>query len=210
MATVNIYVLLLNKDKYYVGRSSSLITDSRILDHFSSHGSQWTRIYKPIEVIKIYQNCSPFDEDRYTKEYMSIYGIDNVRGGTYCRVILDKIEIACLEREIRGASDSCYFCGQKNHFVKDCKKRLSEERESEIDEPKLHIQKSNVHFVPGKTNFCHRCARKGHYSIDCYATHDIYRNEIINGSAAFCLRCARKSHAQNNCFATKDIYGNII
>jgi hypothetical protein len=36
-------------------------------------GSEWTKLYPFIEIDKIIYNCSPFEEDRYTLEYMSKY-----------------------------------------------------------------------------------------------------------------------------------------
>ena len=52
---------------------------------------------------------------------MSKYGIDNVRGGIYCRISLDSAEKNIIQRSIQGMNDLCYKCGSKNHFIKDCK-----------------------------------------------------------------------------------------
>ncbi len=75
---MKIYILQLDQNKYYIGKS--VIPDTRILDHFNSNdkAAAWTKIYKPIKVLEIYDNVSEFDEDNYTKKYMKIYGIDNV------------------------------------------------------------------------------------------------------------------------------------
>ena len=56
-----IYILKLEKDKYYVGKSSKLY--KRLDDHFNLYGSSWTKKYKPIKVIKTIENCDKFDED---------------------------------------------------------------------------------------------------------------------------------------------------
>ena len=77
--TTTIYILQLNNDKYYVGKTNKLLND-RYKEHLDGIGSFWTKKYKPLSIIKQIENSSPFDEDRYVKEYMSIYGIENVRG----------------------------------------------------------------------------------------------------------------------------------
>lgn len=117
MSKTNIYVLRLINSKYYVGKSINI--EKRFQVHLSGAGSFWTKIHKPIEIEKIILNASPYDEDRYTKEYMGIYGIDNVRGGSYVTKELDKNQIALLQKEIWGAQNLCFKCGG-NHFVKDC------------------------------------------------------------------------------------------
>ena len=46
---------------------------------------------------------SMFEEDALTKEYMAKYGIENVRGGTYCKEILDTAQVELLKKEIQSA-----------------------------------------------------------------------------------------------------------
>ena len=117
MSKTNIYILKLINSKYYVGKTSNI--EKRFQVHLSGTGSLWTKIHKPIEIEKIIPNASPYDEDRYTKEYMGIYGINNVRGGSYVTEELDENQIALLQKEIWGAQNLCFKCGG-NHFVKDC------------------------------------------------------------------------------------------
>jgi predicted GIY-YIG superfamily endonuclease len=118
MSTV--YVLELEDNKYYVGRTSNL--QRRLQDHFSNFGgSYWTRTYKPIRLIRKIENCdSIFDEDKFVKETMAEYGIDNVRGGSYVQDSIPCDVRANLEKEIRFAKDLCISCGSENHFVHEC------------------------------------------------------------------------------------------
>lgn len=81
MSNITIYILELENNKYYIGRSND--PNNRIYKHFSNRGSTWTKLYKPLNIMKTYNNCDIFDEDKYTIQLMSIYGIDNVRGGSF-------------------------------------------------------------------------------------------------------------------------------
>ena len=92
---VFIYILQLENNKYYVGKTNN--PNFRLNNHFNSNGSSWTNKYKPVQVLKLITDCSDFDEDRYTKEYMSKKGINNVRGGTYCKIKLDNDEYEGLK-----------------------------------------------------------------------------------------------------------------
>ena len=118
----SVYVLKLLSGKYYVGKSKNPF--KRIKQHFNMKGSRWTKKYHPLEVMKIYPDSDGFDEDKYTKILMDKYGIDNVRGGSFCNIRLQKYEIEYLKRSIRGATDRCYICGEK-HFVDKCPKANS-------------------------------------------------------------------------------------
>ena len=78
--STNIYILKLRAGKYYVGMSDKPM--ERYQQHLDGMGAAWTRKYKPVALETVITNASPFDEDKYTKEYMVKHGIENVRGQT--------------------------------------------------------------------------------------------------------------------------------
>ena len=83
-----IYILQLEKGKYYVGKTKNPYF--RFENHFYSSGSEWTKLYKPIRILELIADCDDYDEDKYTLIYMDKYGIDNVRGGSFTTIELDK------------------------------------------------------------------------------------------------------------------------
>jgi len=91
---VFIYALQLQEGKYYIGKTNK--PQIRLESHFNSHGSEWTKIYKPLKVIELIPNCNDYDEDKYTRIYMDKYGIHNVRGGSFVSVKLEKSTIDIL------------------------------------------------------------------------------------------------------------------
>ena len=115
----NIYILKLENNKYYVGKSNDL--ETRLTSHKNGLASAWTKKYKPISVEKVIPNASSYDENKETIEYMGKYGIDNVRGGIYVTEALDNTQRSEINKQIWGANDCCTQCGRKEHFVKNCK-----------------------------------------------------------------------------------------
>jgi hypothetical protein len=97
---VNIYILKLESNKYYIGKTNN--PKFRIENHFNSNGSQWTKLYKPLELIELITNCDDYDEDKYTRIYMDKYGINNVRGGSFCSIELsnETINFLKIKKEI--------------------------------------------------------------------------------------------------------------
>lgn len=116
----HVYVLELENNKYYVGKTTDI--ESRYQAHLAGNGSSWTEKYKPIRIIESYVSTSNFDEDNTTKKRMLEHGIENVRGGSYSKMVLEDWQIKSLESEFKGILDCCYLCGKPGHFAVDCGK----------------------------------------------------------------------------------------
>ena len=122
---VNIYILELENNKYYIGKSNNL--NDRIMDHLDQKGSEYTKLYKPIRLIEIKYDCDDFDEDKYTLEYMEKYGINNVRGGSFSELQISDENMVVITKMINSAQNRCFICGSKEHYANKCnnKKKCS-------------------------------------------------------------------------------------
>ena len=129
---VTIYILKCKEKKWYVGKTSKYGATKRIVQHFANNGgSNWTRRYKPIKVHVVKKNQNSRDEDKWTKVYMDRYGVENVRGGAYCKLELNEDQKRALDIESAGSNDLCYHCKKKGHFMAQCKEKYEEEEEEE-------------------------------------------------------------------------------
>ena len=206
----NIYILKLENNKYYVGKSNDL--ETRLTSHKNGIASAWTKKYKPISVEKVIPNASSYDENKETIEYMGKYGIDNVRGGIYVTEALDNTQRSEINKQIWRANDCCTQCGRKEHDVKNCK-------ETQDITGKEIIKKKLI-----KT--CFDCGKIGHYADKCPNKKETFNcrycdKEFETQKGAIfhekvhcksvpkneCYRCGRSGHYSNNCYAKSDIDG---
>lgn len=173
---VYIYILLLEQNKYYIGKTNK--PKFRIDCHFNSRinsntGSVWTRMYKPIKILKIIPDCDDYDEDKYTIMYMNKYGMNNVRGGSFCSIVLDENTIEQIKRMCNGANNNCFICGSSEHFAINC-----DNKENDTDFTLLDFTKEDEHEYYKENNCCYRCGRSGHYIDSCYARTHITGYEL--------------------------------
>ena len=175
---VNIYILQLEDNKYYIGKTTQ--PEIRLDSHFNSNGSSWTKKYKPIKVIGLIPDCDNYDEDKYTIKYMEKHGINNVRGGSFCEFNLSEENITTIKRMINGVSDNCYMCGSKEHFIKDCKIK---ELPPENIEPKINTTVINDKLGNEKCN-CISSFLKPHRRKKCLINNIIQQppNKTITPS----------------------------
>ena len=211
---LTIYVLKCRNGKYYVGKTEKTAM-KRYKEHAAGNGCAWTRKYRPIELVE----CTfgdKFDEDKKTKKYMDKYGIDNVRGGSYCQIKLDQASLASLKKEMNGANDKCNKCGKSGHFMRDCKYK--------------------------KPKKCTRCNREGHTASKCYATtyvesdeedemvqvwictdcnkefdtkkgaeyHQRFYCHKKRKKSSKCNRCGRNNHYTSQCWAELHVKGYVL
>lgn len=118
MSNIIIYILELHDNKYYVGRTKNI--NFRLEEHFNNSGSAWTMKHKPVKPIEIINNCDIYDEDKYTIKMMAQYGIENVRGGSFTKLVLSNEEKYIINKMINNANDKCFICYGNDHFVSYC------------------------------------------------------------------------------------------
>jgi predicted GIY-YIG superfamily endonuclease len=91
-----LYVLELENFKYYVGQTNDVY--ARFQEHKEGYGSSWTRLHKPIKILKI-RSLEVEDtreallyENWLTLFYMQRFGFQNVRGGEF--LVLEDYKLA--------------------------------------------------------------------------------------------------------------------
>ena len=166
-----IYILKLRAGKYYIGKTRNI--EKRYEEHLTGTGSGWTKKHKPLSLIKTIKSTSQFDEDKYVKEYMAKYGIENVRGGSYSNIVLDENSIAVLEKEIRHSNNVCMRCGRDTHYIKDCYAT------TDVDGAIINdVKKKEPVIRKAKTT-----KKKKHWSSDDSDDSDsVYGDDIESGS----------------------------
>lgn len=82
------YILELSNNCWYIGKSTKI--NSRIRDHFSGNGSEWTKLHKPIKVTAVLLgDC----EKEILIKFMLKYGWKNVRGYCWSQTIISESKI---------------------------------------------------------------------------------------------------------------------
>lgn len=166
--TTYIYTLKLENDKYYIGKTTQT-TDINFIKYFNNHnnqGCEWTRLHRPIEIIDVYESKSYFDINNTTKENMMKYKIENVRGGSYTKVLLDDWEIKSLEQEFNKIKD------------KDCDKKYTDYinlfNTKEDLEKEINIMEKYIMTVKNFTNMFK------YISLNKVEINNRNRNDIID------------------------------
>ena len=233
---VFIYVLQLEQRKYYIGKTNN--PTFRLENHFNSNGSAWTKKYKPIKVLELIPDCDDYDEDKHTRKYMDKYGIDNVRGGSFCEINLNENNIATLNQMSNGTNNKCFTCGSEEHFANNCNKK---EKLIKIDNSNAKCNCTTSYFSPHRRSKCLlnnlvKQTKKYFEESSDDECEEIYDDECVwcceycdrtftttfgagvheksckekNSNQDTCFRCGREGHYATNCYASKHIKGYYL
>ena len=149
-----IYILQLEDNKYYVGYSKNTHTcDIRLMKHFNETGSEWTKKYKPISIIKKI-NGDMFDEEKHTLLCMDKYGVDNVRGGSYTKITLSQNDKEKAIQTIRSILNKCYICDSKEHYANCCPKNSNSKKQNNTQKKSQSHNLHQAYALLDKGRFC--------------------------------------------------------
>lgn len=220
-----IYILLLEKEKYYVGYTERE-NGERFMEHFSNEGAAWTKKYKPIQVLE-YREGTKDDEDKVTLELMNELGWFNVRGGRWCKVNMTRPPEELVEyvpmnvkKAIKSAVskinesssmpqyiefDACYRCGRSNHYANNCYSHkdingnlIEDERPSRTNKSyKCHQHVSNSVSYGNKAI--------DNYLADEYDSPSKTKKKQQKSKSDNCYKCGRSGHYASQCYAKTKI-----
>ena len=155
-----LYVALLEEDKYYVGNLKKI---------YSMDNPQWIKDYPIKEIIKLYLNTKPFDDQSITFDMMKKYGIDNVRGGAFLDKILTISEIDMINKIIGNQKNPANIVDPLQTMNLNCIHAKCTRKFTDPEKHKAHIKFCGVR--------CTRCKRFGHFVDKCQAKTD--RNNML-------------------------------
>jgi len=205
-----IYVLLLEKDKFYVGHTNR--TDGeRFKEHFAGCGSKWTQLYKPVQVIE-WREGTLMDENKVTLEYMEKYGWWNVRGGSFCNVEMTKPPKALmpeLPKQINAHVPNQFIIKQPHkQSTRQIPKHILQQAPKQASNVQIQRYRKvckNGRWFTIKINNDDQC--DDDISDDDTSDDDISDDDNYS---SLCYKCGRNGHYVQNCYASKHIDGHYI
>lgn len=193
-----LYVLELQKGRYFIGRSTYPRVD--IQQHEEGTTSEWTKQYLPIVHYTIHQYNENFNIDKCVEIYMLTHGYDQVRGGSYQDVLTSEQTSFIIKkgkhRNVSYAGMMCNRCADYHHETKDCYFGIDVDGKPVEDFKEGHLSQEDKYKY---TITCARCNRQSHVIWECKQTH------YEDGT---CIRCGLKGHGSNVCTAVTDKNGN--
>ena len=170
-----IYVLQLQNNKIYVGRTLQGRLQTRFEEHRNGGGAVWTTLHRPISILATKESKDALDEDAVVIKSMRKWGVENVRGGTYSQVVLPPFQVETIKMQLLHASGACLRCGGQGHYANSCNRAML------VHPPPMnHQEEGNGSGSENDGCMCFRCGRQGHLSPACYAKCHVRTGLVLN------------------------------
>ena len=188
------YVMKLNKNddaKYYVGKTYNPnigLNDEELK-------CDWTLKYKPIKILELIPKYD--DVDAKTLEYMSKFGIANVRGGKFTKKIINHLTLMDILSKISFSKENCNICGKNKHFNSCFYKDddFNYDQLTKISQNKCSICKKIAHNESDHNSLK---SNKYFYKNDFFDNSD--DESSYNDYSAMCSKCFSPYHYTKDCF----------
>lgn len=96
-----LFIIKCQQEKYYLGLSNSFV--SIFFTHYENHNNiSWLNIYKPIQIVHIEHFFNFNKLNNSVIYYMFVYGIENVRGGSYTNINLSNQQYIEITQKIQN------------------------------------------------------------------------------------------------------------
>lgn len=210
-----IYILKLEKNKIYVGKTNDL--EKRLDEHKQGLGSSYAKKYKFIKLLNSINSTDEFEEDIQVKKMMKLYGIDNVRGGSYSNIYLTDSQKEILNKELNTSENVCYRCYRNGHFINDCyattnkfgniiKDNNNKNNEDNNNKKLLYCQYckqiiKNYNLQNHLDNYCDKLPIYNNKNSFLGNLYNIGNRINKNINTPNCNKCKRQGHLAINCYA---------
>lgn len=174
-----VYVVKLDNGKYFIGHTKKT---RNLPEQIEKLNIEWLKINPIKQILKVYNHCDKYDVDKYTKKYMEVYGVENVRGGSYYNVNIRKEELEQIKKEF-----------EKKEIYEYESSSEKEEKEEYIEDSFDKIEKE-FEII----NKCSRCGSNEHYVYQCFKE---FEPEIKNVKR--CKKCRDYGHLKDECPISK-------
>ena len=131
-----IYVLQLENDCFYVGRTTDIV--HRYKMHKNGTGATWTKVHKVVSILDL-QEDAPYKELVTTLEYMKTHGVEKVRGGPWCTISLVSTEIDTIQQLLESEDFARVDRTEQRQSRSDSNKRVKLEPTSELRDVSIPV-----------------------------------------------------------------------
>ena len=101
------YFISLENDKMFL--YTDFKEDESTIIKKAEERFQYMQIHRPCKIVFTLETTDVYDVDKYVKQFMHMFGVNNVRGGSYVDITLDQKTLEFIENE-REIACLEYYC----------------------------------------------------------------------------------------------------